>query len=550
MSLSIGQRLILAFSLLICALVTIGWVGLEKMNVINDNLEQVVSKRWAKIKLTDEALGRVQSNLRLTLMIFLVEDRAEIDRLIAEQEENRREITALSAKIEDGLDDKARSLMSHVKDTRAQWVSSFTRARSLMLEGKRTEAIAVVTNEMTQRLLENRRAWDAFVEYQSAQMTSAAEQGASTYSEARRFVSAVILVVALAAILIALLVTRSITQPILGVVGVAEKLAEGDLRQTIKVTAHDETGRLQSAFQQMYEKLANIIGEVRSGSNALSIAASQVSTTAQELSQGTSEQAASIEETTASLEEMSASISRNAESSRAMEQMAVQGSQDADESGRSVKETLEAMRIIAEKISVVEEIAYQTNLLALNAAIEAARAGDHGRGFAVVASEVRKLAERSQSAAQEISTLAGSSVKIAERSGKLLTELVPSIRRTSDLVQEVAASSREQSVGVEQINKAVMRFDQVTQRNAAAAEELASTAEELASQAEALQQLMEFFQISRMEESTLAVLRNSRAQQNAARLALLTHPSGGESTGQRSTHAQSSVANDSGYRRF
>ena len=168
-------------------------------------------------------------------------------------------------------------------------------------------------------------------------------------------------------------------------------------------------------------------------------------------------------------------------------------------------ETIEAMRAIAEKISIIEEIAYQTNLLALNAAIEAARAGEHGKGFAVVATEVRKLAEKSQAAAKEISTLASSSMSVAERSGQVLRDLVPSIRKTADLVQEVAAASAEQSSGVAQVNKAMARVDQVTQRNASAAEELASTAEEMAAQAQALEQLVAFF---RSTEDSPSVRRN------------------------------------------
>jgi methyl-accepting chemotaxis protein len=176
--------------------------------------------------------------------------------------------------------------------------------------------------------------------------------------------------------------------------------------------------------------------------------------------------------------------------------MASKGVKDGEESGQAVRETVTAMKSIAEKVSIIEEIAYQTNLLALNAAIEAARAGDHGKGFAVVAAEVRKLAERSQSAAREISALASSSVRTAERSGSLLSELVPAIRKTADLVQEVAAASREQASGISQVNKAIGHMDQVTQRNAAAGEQLASTAEEVASQAESLQQLISFFKVN------------------------------------------------------
>jgi methyl-accepting chemotaxis protein len=249
----------------------------------------------------------------------------------------------------------------------------------------------------------------------------------------------------------------------------------------------------------MIERLTEIIGEVRSGAASLTVASSQISASAQSLSQGTSEQASSVEETTSSLQEMSASITQNAENSGQMETMAVKGTNDVEESAQAVKQSVDAMTKIAQKISIIEEIAYQTNLLALNAAIEAARAGDQGRGFAVVATEVRKLAERSQAASQEIGALADTSMKVAERSGVRLGELVPAIRKTSELVQEVAAACREQSSGVAQINQAVGTVDQVTQRNASGAEELASTAEELSAQAEALHDLMSFFNVGGSE---------------------------------------------------
>ena len=296
--------------------------------------------------------------------------------------------------------------------------------------------------------------------------------------------------------LIAFLVTRSITRPLGQAVETLNRLSEGDMTAQIEVRSGDETGLLLSAMRNMVARLSQTISEIRSGADALSSASGQVSATSQGLSQGTSEQAASVEETTSSLEQMSASITQNAENSRQTEQMALKGSKDAEESGRTVKETAGAMKDIAEKVSIIEEIAYQTNLLALNAAIEAARAGEHGRGFAVVATEVRKLAERSQVAAREISALASSSVSVAERSGRLLDALVPAIRKTAELVQEVSAASAEQASGVGQINKAMSQVDQVTQRNASAAEELSSTAEEMASQAESLQQLVSFFRLN------------------------------------------------------
>jgi methyl-accepting chemotaxis protein len=336
-------------------------------------------------------------------------------------------------------------------------------------------------------------------------------------------------------VFVGLTISRGVTVPIRQAVGVAEKLAVGDVDVNITIDSTDETGILLSsmermvrsirkmvdataavaagdlrvvvepqserdvlghALREMVGKLTQTMTEIQSGVHALTSAAGQLSSTSQNLAQGTSEQAASVEETTASLEQMNASIAQNAENSRQLARITTDGARRAGDSAGSVGRTVAAMKEIAEKISIVDEISYQTNLLALNAAIEAARAGEHGKGFAVVAAEVRRLAERSQTSAKEIGTLADSSVKIAEHSGELLGELVPSVQKAADIIQEVAAASTEQAQGVTQVNRAMSQVDEVTQRNASAAEELSSTAEELAAQAESLQQLIAFFQLA------------------------------------------------------
>jgi methyl-accepting chemotaxis protein len=305
---------------------------------------------------------------------------------------------------------------------------------------------------------------------------------------------------------------HTMTRSTKDMVSTAVTIAGGDL--TVKVTPRSAKDALGIALSDMVSKLSEIIGEVSAAAGNLSGAASQVSVSSQSLAQGTSEQASAVEETTASLEQMTSSILQNADSSRETERMAIKGARDAEDSGDAVREAVDAMQQIVRRITIIDEIAYQTNLLALNAAIEAARAGDHGRGFAVVASEVRKLAERSQGAAKEVSELAATSLRVADKTGKALVDLVPSIRKTAELVQNVAVASKEQSLSVSQISKTMTQVDLVTQRNASASEELASTAEELASQAESLQGVISFFRVARAPDQ--------RAQRRPSALSL--HP--------------------------
>lgn len=275
--------------------------------------------------------------------------------------------------------------------------------------------------------------------------------------------------------------------------GIALKLSEGDLN--VKINIKSEKDVLGKSFSAMVDKLREIVESVVGASYNVTAGAQELSASSEELSQGATEQAAAAEEASSSMEQMTANIKQNADNAQQTEKIALKSSGDAKDGGKAVAETSEAMKEIASKISIIEEIARQTNLLALNAAIEAARAGEHGKGFAVVASEVRKLAERSQTAAAEINKLSASSIKVSEKAWEMLSKIVPDIQKTSELVQEISAASNEQNSGAEQINSAIQQLNQVIQQNASASEQMASTAEELTSQAEQLQETIAFFKL-------------------------------------------------------
>ena len=517
-NLKLAPKLMGAFVLIALLMSAVALYALHSLGVVNDATNEIATSWLPSVR---EALSMKADNNRLRVLDY----RALVLTQPADVAANDRESDETVGDIQKRLQNYAPLVSSpeegrvyeRIKADLAAYLAARAPFVALTHAGKKTEAAALLQGDSLKQYTALREQFDKLSDINVAGSAASAEHAAATYAQVRAWVAGGLAGSAALALLTAWLITRAITKPLHEAVAAANALAEGDLTRTIEPRSSDEVGQLLLAMRGMVARLRQVVGEVNQGAEALAGASEEVNTTAQSLSQASSEQAAGVEETSASLEQMTASIAQNTDNAKVTDGIATKASTEATEGGEAVKATVAAMKQIAQKIVIIDDIAYQTNLLALNAAIEAARAGEHGKGFAVVAAEVRKLAERSQVAAQEIGEVAGNSVELAERAGRLLDEMVPNIKKTSDLVQEITAASEEQSSGVGQINAAVAQLSQTTQQNASSSEELAATAEEMSAQAVQLQQLMSFFRLGAEAESAPPARRAIKTAKVSAR---------------------------------
>jgi methyl-accepting chemotaxis protein len=497
-NMKIAMRLGLGNGVLLLLLAGLIWVSISNMAKIQANLERIVTVNNVRIEegnTMKDCVAEVSINLRNILIDTKAEKRQEYVKRIADWRIKYNDALKKVGDLTTKDDTKGLDLIAKVVAAAELGRPLNVKVVDQAMAGNDKEAIEILNRDARPAT----RAWltdvDELVTHSRDRNKLRYEQAEAAYQQARNLMFGLGALSLALACIITFLLARSITRPMLESVDVANRLSQGDLTMNVQANSTDETGQLLAAMGSMVNKLREIVAEVSSAADNVAGGSTELSASAESMSQGATEQAAAAEEASSSMEEMTSNIKQNADNAIQTEKIAVKSSTDAREGGVAVAQTVAAMKDIAVKINIIEEIARQTNLLALNAAIEAARAGEHGKGFAVVASEVRKLAERSQQAAAEISQLSCNSVQIAEKAGAMLATMVPDIQKTAELVQEISASSREQDTGAEQINKAMQQLDQVIQQNASAAEEMSSTAEELSSQAEQLQSSIAFFNV-------------------------------------------------------
>ena len=490
------------------------WIAIKDLDKVNRNYDAVVAND-VPVLLLIEDLTRLKLEVRTTVAEILIglpdapanhipNLRARLNDLNDSAEQMSGEIRAIAMPSMIPLLDEFDQL-DDVALATAQRVIAFE------LSGQGDPANTMFHGELLDVTNELQHILEQLHEVVHDGLEASVTEDAESFIEARRNLILIMTATMVLGALSAIFIILSISRRLAVAADMARSVAKGDLRNTIDVKGRDEIGALQTAINEMVLKLRDIVGEVTHSVRNVNNGATQMASTSEELSQGATEQASSTEEASAAVEQMAANIKQTAENASITEQMATKSAEDARNSGKAVTQAVDAMQTIAERIMIVQEIARQTDLLALNAAVEAARAGEHGRGFAVVAAEVRKLAERSQTAATEISSLSASTVQTAASAGEMLQGLVPDIERTSSLVTEISVAARELATGSSQINMSIQQLDRVTQENTSASEELSASAVELADMSADLERIVGFFVVDGAAEERTAPRKSAPA---------------------------------------
>jgi methyl-accepting chemotaxis protein len=518
-NLKIGIRLGLGFGIILVMMIAQGFISIYRMSEIEQSLDNIVNDSNFKIKAISEMRNDVMVGAMATRNIALMtkedEIKAEVDRIADSREDYKLNLENLNAQVKS---EAGKANLAKIESARAISVPLADKAVALAREGKQSDAVALMTSEVVPNQEKWLSALEEMVRRQDKLADDAATAAKDSYKKARLLTIVIATAAALLGCMIAWLVSRSISRPLEQAVGIARRVADGDLSAHLEVQTTDETGNLMQALKDMNEHLATTVGRVRSGADTIATASTQIAAGNLDLSSRTEQQASSLEETASSMEELTSIVKQNADNAMQANQLAQSASSVAVKGGAVVAQVVDTMgsihtssKKIVDIIGVIDGIAFQTNILALNAAVEAARAGEQGRGFAVVATEVRSLAQRSAAAAKEIKALIDDSVgkvnagsALVEQAGSTMEQIVDSVKRVTDIMGEITAASNEQSSGIEQVNQAIAQMDQVTQQNAALVEEEAAATAALKTLAENLAQVVSSFKLDDVYSSPLA----------------------------------------------
>ncbi|XAZ22843.1 methyl-accepting chemotaxis protein [Sinorhizobium sp. B11] len=495
MRLTIKTKLVTAFTFIIFMLIGTAAYGIFSLGSLNDTIGNLLAGPAARLDLAQQINIAQLEAIRQQKNLLTARNADDASGAIEKGTKARKDFADAFAAVTKLATEEGKARWERVAQLSATFNQADDQIRDFIKAGNMDGANNISVTTARQAANDIDATLDEILALEKQRMQDADDSAEQQYGTTRTMMIAVAAAALLIAVLTAFWIANTISKGLNRANTVVREVAEGDLTKMAEITTHDEIGELLGNVNVMIERLRGVVADALSAADNVSSGSQELSASSEQVSQGATEQAASAEEASASMEQMAANIKQNADNAAQTEKIARQSAKDAEASGDAVNRAVDAMRTIAEKIGIVQEIARQTDLLALNAAVEAARAGEHGKGFAVVASEVRKLAERSQSAAAEISSMSSDTVKAARDAGEMLGRLVPDIRKTAELVSEISAACREQDIGASQINEAIQQLDKVTQQNAGASEEMSATSEELAAQAEELQASIAFFKV-------------------------------------------------------